>query len=73
VAPGADGEKVKTPDKLIIHQNGGRTMFEGKSCSHGRSYTLLVKVEPIFLASHLFQAQIQICCCSIEELITKIV
>jgi len=26
VAPGADGEKVKTPDKLIIHQIGGRTM-----------------------------------------------
>jgi hypothetical protein len=38
-----------------------------------RSYTLLVKDELIFLASHIFQAQIQILCYSIEELITKIV
>jgi hypothetical protein len=35
------------------------------------SYTLLVNDELIFLTSHIFQAQIQVVCSSIEEAITE--
>ena len=46
--------------------------FFSSTCTLG-SYTILVKDEFIFLASHIFHAQMLVACSSIEELIAKMV
>lgn len=37
------------------------------------TYTILVKNELIFFTSHMFQAEIQVVCSSLEEAITRMV
>src|SRR5207237_9176641 len=69
-----ENRPAKTAEQ-VVHRCGtiSKEVLE-KQLVHdlpSRSSTLLVKDELILLASPMFQAQIQICCCSIEELITK--